>query len=408
MGDHLVGAAVVVADLDVADVDSSRWLLPVGAYTSQEWFDLEQERLFERCWAFAGMEHELADDGDYLTVAVGRVPIVVVRTEHGLRAFHNLCRHRGAQLLEGRGNVGRSISCFYHRWRYGLDGRLTGVPQRDQFPGLCTDDLGLLPASVSTAAGMVFVHVDPAPPIPLDAWLGDIVTSLGSTDPSALHALPVERHDLRANWKLFVENHIDGYHLWHLHARSITGLDHRRQRWRASGRHWIFDEPATEPGTYPDRATTGLPLLPTTPPGGFGSVVMLAFPNLGIALGATFFATIHAIPLEPALTRIELRTHIAPMSTEDSLRLATREATAAVRQLVRRTPLRRLLPPGATRAGGGGADILAEDLRAAEAVQRAMASPSFSVGPMANDFERAITVFQRNVLGHVGAAGEAW
>ena len=249
---------------------------------------------------------------------------------------------------------------------------------------------------------MVFAHVDSEPSVALDAWLGDIVASLGSTEPSGLHALPVEYHEIRANWKLFVENHIDGYHLWHLHARSISGLDHRQQQWRSSGRHWIFDEPPTRSGTYPDQAITGLPLLATTPSGGFGSAVMLAFPNLGIALGATFFATIRVIPIEPTLTRVELRTHIAPLSTEAGIRVATNEAKAAVRRLVRRTPLQRLVSsddPTAT-------DILLEDVRAAEAVQRAMAAPTFAVGPMAHDFERAITVFQRNVLDHVVATGD--
>ena len=78
----------------------------------------------------------MAHDGDDVTGAVGRAPIDVVRTGHGRRAFHNLCRHRGAQLLEARGNVGRCTSCFFHRWRDGLEGRLTGVPQWDRFPGL--------------------------------------------------------------------------------------------------------------------------------------------------------------------------------------------------------------------------------------------------------------------------------
>jgi Rieske 2Fe-2S family protein len=307
--------------------DGARWLLPTHAYTSREWFDTEQASLFERCWAFAAMASDLRDIGDYVTVDVGRVPLVVVRSEHGLSAFHNLCRHRGARLLDGQGNAGRTISCFYHRWRYSLDGRLTGVPQPDQFPDLCSDELGLMPASVAEVRGMVFVHADPEPPVALHDWLGDVVAALGATDPGALHRLPVERHDLRANWKLFVENHIDGYHLWHLHARSIRGLDHRRQQFRSPGRHWIFDEPPTSEGTYPDAAITGVPLLPTTPPGGFGSVVMLAFPNLGIAVGATFFSVIHAIPLEPTLTRIELHTHIAPMSADDSVRYAARQAT---------------------------------------------------------------------------------
>jgi Rieske 2Fe-2S family protein len=236
----------------------------------------------------------------------------------------------------------------------------------------------------------------------LDEWLGDVVAELGPLDPSGLHELPVERHEMRANWKLFVENHIDGYHLWHLHARSIKGLDHGRQRWRPAGRHWIFDEPPTKPGTFPDQAITGLPLLPTAPADGFGSVVMLTFPNLGIAVGATFFATVQAIPTGPATSTIELRTRITPMDAHDGARLAMREAAKAARRLVAATPLDRIARRiGLADGGGEPTDILMEDLRAAEAVQRGMTSPTFRVGPMARDHEQAITVFQRNVLDHV-------
>jgi Rieske 2Fe-2S family protein len=391
----------------VSDAPTAAWLLPSAAYTSQEWFDREQEQLIERCWAFVGMASDLRAAGDYVATQVGRVPIVVVRSEHGLEAFHNVCRHRGAVLLEGRGNVRGGISCFYHRWRYSLDGALSSVPQRDQFPDLCMDDLALVRASVATAKGMVFVHVDASPPMSLDEWLGDIIGELGALEPSDLHELPVERHEMRANWKLFVENHIDGYHLWHLHVRSIRGLDHGRQRWRPSGRHWIFDEPPTKPGTFPDRAITGLPLLPTAPKDGFGSVVMLAFPNLGIAIGATFFATVQAIPTGPSTSIVELRTHIAPIDARDGVRLAMHEAAKATRRLVAATPLQRIARR-ARRADGGGdsTEILMEDLRAAEAVQRGMASPTFRVGPMAREHEQAITVFQRNVLDHLGVSAD--
>jgi nitrite reductase/ring-hydroxylating ferredoxin subunit len=162
----------------------ARWLLPPEAYLSQEWFEREQELLFERCWAFAGMTDDLPHAGDYTTITVGRQPLVVVRTPEGrLYAFHNLCRHRGAKLLEGRGNVQRGISCFYHRWRYDLDGRLTTVPQSDQFPDLCKEDWGLKPAAVDSWNGLLFVHVDPEPDQSLETWLGAFPDRMGAYKP---------------------------------------------------------------------------------------------------------------------------------------------------------------------------------------------------------------------------------
>jgi hypothetical protein len=119
-------------------------------------------------------------------------------------------------------------------------------------------------------------------------------------------------------------------------------------------------------------------------------------------VGATFFVTLRIVPLGPARTRVELRTHIAPMSAVESLLLGAGQAARELRRLAPRLPLPL---PAIVRDRGGqgdGSDVLAEDLRAAEAVQRAMASPSFSVGPLATDFEAAITTFQRNILDHVG------
>ena len=103
---------------DLPDAPAAAWLLPAAADTSQERFDGEQEQLIERCRAFVGMESDLRAAGDYLATHVGRVPIVVVRSELRLEAFHNVCRDRGAVLSEGRGNVRGGISGFHHRWRY--------------------------------------------------------------------------------------------------------------------------------------------------------------------------------------------------------------------------------------------------------------------------------------------------
>lgn len=378
------------------------FLLPPEAYTSQEWFDREMEHLFGRVWSFAGMTDDLTDPGDYVCVTAGRQPIVVLRDGTGtLRAFHNICRHRGAQLLEGSGNAGRSISCFYHRWRYELDGALRNVPQPDQFPGLCKEDWGLKPAAVDSWNGLMFVHPEPQPDVDLMGWLAGFPDAMGPYRPLELKEIRPLRHQLHANWKLFLENHVDGYHLWHLHARSIKGLDHGAQDWTPTGRHWTFHEPPSEPGAFPDQELTGLPLLPTIPSGGYGSSVQLVFPNLGLAGGATFWVTVHVVPLAPDRTEVVMRTRIAPEAVERPLELASMTAREAVRR-VGRSPvgsaLRKLkvLPESADRP-----DLVIEDLRAAESIQRTIRSAQFQVGPMAVDYENAITFFQQNILDHL-------
>ena len=94
-----------------------RQVMPVAGYTCDQWYAREQVALFGRVWTFAGFTGDVAAPGDYLCVEAGRTPLIVVRDEKGeLRAFHNICRHRGSQLLQGKGSVGRTIQCFYHNW----------------------------------------------------------------------------------------------------------------------------------------------------------------------------------------------------------------------------------------------------------------------------------------------------
>jgi choline monooxygenase len=105
-----------------------------------------------------------------------RFPLAVLRDKTGtLRAFYNLCRHRGASVLEGEGNAGSALICPYHRWSYGLDGSLRGVPEESEcFPGLKKGEMGLRPASLHVFRDLVFVHPDPEPDEDFVSWIADL------------------------------------------------------------------------------------------------------------------------------------------------------------------------------------------------------------------------------------------
>jgi Rieske 2Fe-2S family protein len=210
-------------------ITEPRYLLPPGAYRDHAWFERERATVFTDRWSLVADAAQLAEPGDYVAATVGDAPLLVVRGDDGrLRAHHNVCRHRGMAMLEGEGRCDRAITCFYHQWRYGLDGRLVAVPQRRaQFPDLEPADWGLRPAAVDEWEGMVFAHPDPAAP-PLADVVAPLAVHTGSHRPGLL--VEVARVDLeaRCNWKLFVENHIDVYHLWYLHERSLGDFDHTR------------------------------------------------------------------------------------------------------------------------------------------------------------------------------------
>ncbi len=352
-----------------------RYLLPPSAYRSAGWFERERSTLFTNRWSLVADEGQLAVPGAYVAATVGDAPLVVVRAEDGaLRAHHNICRHRGMAMLEGEGRCERAVTCFYHQWRYGFDGALKVVPQRkEQFPDLDLADWGLLPASVGVWEGMVFAHPDPDAP-PLSEAVAGLAAHLGSHRPGEL--VPVARVDLEAacNWKLFVENHIDVYHLWYLHETSLGDFDHTRFEHTTVGADWFSYEPLRTgdvAGAALTSGTTAITHLDERDRGGLGA--HLLFPSLMVATAAEFFATYQATPLAPDRTRIELRIRAEAGADPAALLAATRS-------------------------------FIEEDIAACQRVQSATASPAFGVGPLAVDHEAPIARFHAAVLAAVEGA----
>jgi choline monooxygenase len=120
--------------------------LDARLYSDPEIAELEQERIFERSWQLAGHVAQLPEPGSYLTASAGTQPLLLLRDEEGrIRAFRNVCRHRGSRLLSGSGTCGKAVRCRYHGWTYRLDGELIGVPEARSIPGLDKSALGLFP-----------------------------------------------------------------------------------------------------------------------------------------------------------------------------------------------------------------------------------------------------------------------
>src|SRR4051812_21929663 len=131
-------------------------------YLEPEIVELERRAIFERTWQLAGHVSDLAGPGTYLTTTVGDQPVLVVRdADRELRAFRNVCRHRGSRLLKGSGSCGKAIRCLYHGWTYRLDGTLIGVPEHRDVEGLDKARLGLHQVRAEEFCGLLFVNLDP-------------------------------------------------------------------------------------------------------------------------------------------------------------------------------------------------------------------------------------------------------
>ena len=339
--------------------------LPPEAYYEEDWFRREQRQLFRRTWNHVGQSRDLPDSGSYLTTEIGGGPIVVLRGDDGhLRAFHNVCRHRGARLLDGAGRCG-TVVCPYHRWQYRLDGSLKNAPQQaTQLPGLVASEWGLLPVALAEWRGLLFVNPDVTAP-PFEDWIAPLEAHIGAYHPEALVDLVAGSYEFEANWKFYVENHVDWYHLWYTHPRTLRMFDHHAGTMTNAGPHWSSYEPEK-----PGAEALAPPLAPieglTERERQLGA--HLLFPNLTLFTGEGYFATGLVEPVGPERARMHFRALVAPGQHH------TPELAAGVLSAFREI-------------------TEVEDAGMTKRLQASVRSDAFAVGPMTLEHEAPIARF---------------
>jgi phenylpropionate dioxygenase-like ring-hydroxylating dioxygenase large terminal subunit len=198
--------------------------VPVEAYRSPSHYALEQERIFKRCWLMMAREEEIPKPGDYLKkdLEVCGASILITRGKDGvIRAFHNVCSHRGnLVVLEDSGNASRFV-CRYHNWTYANDGRLIGVPDERSFFRLDKKACGLTPVSCETWEGWIFINLADPPEVSLKEFLGKFGDFLSGIDyQHAAHPLIVEAN-LDCNWKVVADAFSESYHIPAIHPGTI-------------------------------------------------------------------------------------------------------------------------------------------------------------------------------------------
>ena len=195
--------------------------MPVWCYTSDAFYRREIDRIFMKVWNFLGRVEQVPHPGDYFTVDFAGVSLIVVRDDGGeVRAFANTCRHRGSELLAGSGRC-KAIVCPYHSWTYALDGRLVGAPEMEQSVGFRKEDNGLIALRLETWGGFIFVNFD-RNAAPLEAYLGGMMETIA---PYRLDDMALTRrreYVMDCNWKLFVENAKESYHIKTVHKKTIN------------------------------------------------------------------------------------------------------------------------------------------------------------------------------------------
>jgi Rieske 2Fe-2S family protein len=196
--------------------------LPGRYYTSPEILREEHERIFGRRWLCAGREEQIAAPGEYLVRTIGADSVIVLRDHGGaVRAFHNVCRHRGTRMCEEhRGRFSKTIQCPYHAWTYALDGRLVGAPSMDGVEDFDRDAYPLHPVATALWEGFVFISLAERPE-PFEEAYAPLIGRFARWGLPSLRSLRRIEYDVRANWKLIVQNYSECYHCSPVHPQLV-------------------------------------------------------------------------------------------------------------------------------------------------------------------------------------------
>jgi len=242
--------------------------LPNACYTSRDWLAVENERLFARTWVYAGCLDQIPDPGDVLPTTIAGKPIILLHDRNGeFRAFHNVCRHRGAVMVDKPCKGRTVLTCPYHAWSYGLDGSLRTRPH---FHGGDRHDVAtngggpsLVPVRLARWHRFFFVNLDGEAEA-FDDFIAPLARRLPHHDLGVLRLGKTLVWEFRANWKIVFENYFDNYHVGTIHPRLNAFLPMtKREPFEIDGPllrfETIFDHPEEGRGV-------GLPYYPNVPP----------------------------------------------------------------------------------------------------------------------------------------------
>jgi choline monooxygenase len=201
--------------------------LPARYYFGDDMLAMEQRSVFARSWQLVAQHNQLAEPGDHVVEKIGEVPVIVVRGQDDvLRAFPNVCRHRAGPLALCNGKGARALHCKYHGWTYTLEGQLRSAPEMQAAVDFNVADIRLPPLRVHEWQGLVFVALSDDVPA-FDEVYGGIVERIAPIDLSAMRYLRRDSYDIDCNWKVYIDNFLEGYHLPHVHPGLSKVLDYR-------------------------------------------------------------------------------------------------------------------------------------------------------------------------------------
>jgi phenylpropionate dioxygenase-like ring-hydroxylating dioxygenase large terminal subunit len=199
--------------------------LPAERYVSQEFYDLELKHLWPRCWLYAAHKDQFPQVGSWVAFdGVPGMPIMIVRSDKGFRAYYNTCQHRGGCIVLGKKGTcaAKRLVCGYHAWTYDLEGNLLGVPDSRDFQGLDKSQRGLMKVRCETWGGWIFINAASDAP-PLADYLAPVIEQMAQFEPDKLTLISEYSYDVACNWKVLMDAFAENYHFNAVH-KGTTGL----------------------------------------------------------------------------------------------------------------------------------------------------------------------------------------
>ena len=338
--------------------------LPANHYLGNDMLAMEQRAVFARSWQLVAHGQQLAEPGDHVVEKIGDAPVILVRGQDGvLRAFPNVCRHRAGPLALCNGKGARALHCQYHGWTYTLQGQLRSAPEMQDAMDFKVEDIRLASLRVHEWQGLVFVALDGSVP-PFEEVYAGITTRIAPIDLSEMRHLRRDAYDIDCNWKVYVDNFLEGYHLPHVHPGLSKLLDYR----------------AYDTELFPWHSLQSSPLRGANDAYGEGQAFYYhVYPNVMLNIMPGRLQTNRVMPLGPHRCRVEFDYYYAQDALAES-RIAADQSFSD--------------------------EVQVEDIAICEAVQRGLASGFYESGRLCPKRESGVWHFQNLLRAAYARHGE--
>ena len=223
--------------------------IPSRCYVDPAFLSLEEARVFGRTWQLVGRADQVAESGQFFTAEIGPESIVVLRDKDQLRGFHNICLHRAGPVAHGCGKR-QTLQCRYHGWTYALDGQLMRAPEMEDSAGFRASDFKLMPVQVAAFGPLIFANLDPAAS-PLAHFLGDIPERAAKFRVEDMRWVMRKSWTIACNWKVYVDNYLEGYHIPVVHPSLNKEIDYGEYRVEPH-RYWSLQHAPLKPAPAVD------------------------------------------------------------------------------------------------------------------------------------------------------------